>query len=180
MTRARSAKAQGRHKVSPVEYARFISGIELTTLWLQSAEMRNEHGPEQPDHVTVDLHKDGRWDPQPGGFRAFHHWRVRVESTKSILARLDVTFGLDFTAETPLTGDLFEVFCEHNLPVNTWPYLREFVSASLARMGWSPLTLPTLKRGVPPQEEQLGDGSENGAAAVPPKRTRSKRLTPDA
>jgi hypothetical protein len=49
-----------------------------------------------------------------------------------------------------MTERIFAVFQTANLPVNIWPYLRELVASITGRMGWLPITLPTLKRGVPP------------------------------
>ena len=37
-------------------------------------------------------------------------------------------------------------FCEKNVPVNVWPYIREIVSSSTVRMGLSPLVIPAFKR----------------------------------
>ena len=90
------------------------------------------------------------WEARPGGFRGFDRAHVLLEAAGVAYAELEVTFGLDFASEEPLTEDLFAVFGEVNLPVNTWPYLREFISTTMGRMGWRPFTLPALKRGTPP------------------------------
>ncbi|MHB8576340.1 MAG: hypothetical protein ACYDCQ_13525 [Dehalococcoidia bacterium] len=71
-----------------------------------------------------------------------------MESVERPLAEINAVFALDFTSPLPMTNTIFPIFSENNLPVNTWPYLREFVSTTLGRMNWTPFTLPALKRGV--------------------------------
>jgi preprotein translocase subunit SecB len=46
-----------------------------------------------------------------------------------------------------MTKDYFGVFVQVNLPVNTWPYFREFVHSTVSRMGLPPVVLPLVKRG---------------------------------
>ena len=59
-----------------------------------------------------------------------------------------------------MSEELFTVFQEVNLPVNTWPYLRSFLADGLGRMGWPPMTLPAFKTGIQSpsvmQERPLG------------------------
>src|SRR3712207_6224097 len=80
-------------------------------------------------------------------FRVLQSYGLSVLADEP-LAEIEVTFGLRFRSKQPMTEVFFEVFEEVNLPVNTWPYLREFVSSTLGRMGWQPITLPALKRGT--------------------------------
>jgi hypothetical protein len=134
--------------ISPQEYAQFIGQIELSTIWLHDVRVANYHGPQTPDQATFHFASEARWELRPTGFRVFHQYKVLVEATEDQLAEMDVTFGLDFTSQEPMTDQIFAIFEDVNLPVNTWPFLREFVSTTLGRMGWVSFTLPTFKRGV--------------------------------
>ena len=136
------------HAVSPAAYAAFLRQIELAAIWLQEARISNRRGPEPPERATVRLDSHATWTPYSEGFRILHHYDIRIEDSDSLLAEIEVTFGLQFTSEAELTDELFSVFREVNLPVNTWPYLREFLATTAGRMNWVPFVLPTLKLGT--------------------------------
>lgn len=135
----------------PDAYADFIGQIHLQAVWLVSAKIENRAGPETPEHVTIRVEDAARWEPTENGFRAFMDYRIRLLGGTKVLASFAVTYAVDFASRQPLTEQFFRPFSEVNLPVNTWPYLREFVSTSLGRMNWTPFTLPALKRGLRPQ-----------------------------
>jgi hypothetical protein len=150
--RTRSTKKEAAKSappgISPEDYAAFIGQIELRSIWLQAARVENYHGPHTPEQAIFRLDSHARWELQSTGFRVLHTHKVDVEATDAQLAILEVTFGLDFDSRAPMSDAIFAIFEEVNLPVNTWPFLREFVSTTVGRMGWLPFTLPALKQGV--------------------------------
>jgi hypothetical protein len=54
-------------------------------------------------------------------------------------------FEVKYSASERMTDPLFAVFSRRNLPLNTWPYFREFVHAALARTGWPVFVLPVYR-----------------------------------
>ncbi|MBL0171693.1 MAG: hypothetical protein IPP90_13395 [Gemmatimonadaceae bacterium] len=44
-----------------------------------------------------------------------------------------------------MTDAIFAEFERVNLPLNTWPYFREFLQSTLVRAGWPPFVLPAFK-----------------------------------
>lgn len=152
MPRTPSKTRQVSPEVSPGitrdSYAAFIGQIDLTHIWLRAARVVNHHGPQTPKQGIFNFSSHADWEPRPGGFRAFDHSSVRIESADTVHAEIDVTFALDFDSEEPMTPEIFALFGEVNLPVNTWPYLREFIATTMGRMGWTPFTIPALKRGT--------------------------------
>lgn len=130
-------------------YAAFISQIELLSIWLKSASVENFHGPALPEDLSITVDGVNEWEQRPDGFRAFQHYRIRLsKQDDALLAEIKTTFGADYSSEFPMTDELFATFGDVNLPLNTWPYLREYASATVSRLGWSPITLPTLKAGT--------------------------------
>jgi len=74
---------------------------------------------------------------------------VRIKNPdQSLLAEIDVTFGLRFTSKEPMSDEIFAIFRDTNVPVNIWPYLREYLASTAGRMNWTVLTLPVLKVAV--------------------------------
>ncbi len=143
-----NTEAESRPSVTADQYAAFIRQIELAALWLHDAHIQNHAGPDTPERAVIAIASDAEWADQGDGFRVLHHYHVSLMATDTALAGIDVTFGLRFTSASPMTDAIFGHFEEVNLPVNTWPYLREFVATTLGRMNWLPFTLPALKRGA--------------------------------
>ncbi len=131
------------------EYAAFVGQIELQNIWLKAASVMNHVGPASPDQLDIRIESSAEWEEQPRGFRAIHAYQFRATTDGAVLD-IDATFVMDFDSAQPMTNDIFVLFAEINLPVNSWPFLREYVSASVGRMGWMPITLPALKRGTLP------------------------------
>jgi len=138
-------------QVAPAEYAKFIDQIELVDIWLRSATITNDQGPDSPSDASLALRNHAEYELSDGDFEGFdvaQTYEARFEKGERLLASVDVTFGLRFRSKQPMTDTIFRLFNEVNLPVNTWPYFREFLSATLGRMGWMPFTLPAIKRGT--------------------------------
>lgn len=167
---SRGAPEVARPEISVAEYASFIGQIELEAIWLKEARLTNHHGPRPPLGARLTVTDDATWESLPKGFRAYHRYTVGILSDQAPLAEMEVAFGLDFSSSEPMSDRIFAVFREANLPVNTWPYLREFVGTMAARMGWLAITLPTLKRGV-----DGGDESPTGPRARSPRPARQLR-----
>jgi hypothetical protein len=148
MTSRRSSKRDDATAFDPQEYAEFINQIELLGIWLDSAEIDNVRGPIMPDRVDISIMSSGEWKTIDTGFIAVHRHDVTLAVGDESAAEFVVSFGLEFSSSMPMTDDLFEVFEDVNLPINTWPYLREFLGSSLGRMGWVAFTLPSLKVGT--------------------------------
>ncbi len=122
--------------ISPEAYAVFIAQIELHHVWLIATRVENQVGPEGPrDAVDVRITSEPHWLDRDGGFDATQRYEVQFVTGDASVARVDVTFGVRFTSGQPMTEDIFHVFHAVNLPLNTWPYLREFVSTTTGRMG---------------------------------------------
>ena len=68
------------------------------------------------------------------------------EKTDDNVLKISVAFCLTYTTqEASFDNDFFEVFKKLVLPVNSWPYFREFVQSMTQRMNIPPLTLPLIK-----------------------------------
>lgn len=138
-------------------YASFIQGLELQNIWLTEASIENHVGPGTPLPVDVDIESRATYRQEEQGDHheliAFQDFRLTYRHEEAELGVLRVGFGLSYTLNVPIDADLWQVFRERNLPVNAWPFLREYVSNTLGRMGWTPYLLPALKVGVPWEEQ---------------------------
>lgn len=129
-------------------YAKFIGQIELRNVWIREAEMENLLGSISPDQAAFSLKDEASYESTSVGFTAFHTYTMIAEEGGDVACNLRVTFALDFSSSVPITDNYFDLFKRANLPVNTWPFLREFAFTTFGRFGWAPITLPTLKVGT--------------------------------
>lgn len=133
---------------SPEDYATFVGQVELTGIWLRSLKVDNLHGAETLDRASIQVDDDASWEATDEGFRALQCYRLRFQSPDTLLAEIEAVFGLDFASSEAMSEPVFSIFRDINLPVNSWPYLRELVATTMGRMGWVATTLPTLKVGT--------------------------------
>jgi hypothetical protein len=136
-------------KVDPQTYNNFVRGLDPRDLRLVSAQVEAPSkylGGELTGKVDVGL---ATYIPQEGGFAARHTlvFEGRCSDSEDVCVTLKVVFEIGYRSETEISDDLFTVFQRVNLPVNTWPYFREFVQSSLARAGWPTTVLPAFHLG---------------------------------
>jgi hypothetical protein len=168
---------------TPEEYSTFIGQIELRNLWMHAGSAHNELGPLTPERVYLEVEDQPSYEPSAAGFICTHAYLVRANSEGHEAFRITLELKVQFDSAAPMTDRIFKVFATANLPLNTWPYLREFVASSVARMGWQALTLPALKRGVRTPSANPG-ATETSETTPSPKRKRRRKRTvsphPDA
>lgn len=132
--------------VAPVDdYVSFIQQIELEQIWLRSSRVTNSTGGKAPAGAEVKISDSATWKESETGFQAFQKYVVEFMDGKKRLAKVDVELVADYASAAPMSDDLFTVFEENNLPLNTWPYFREYLANVVYRMHWIPFTLPTRK-----------------------------------
>lgn len=130
-------------------YDAFIAGLNVEGVRIASAEIDapNAFDPGVPEPLQADISTSNDYTAGEGRFtarsRLIFHGRHPEEEQPRIVVR--VTVEVAYTIATPITPDLFDTFAERNLPLNAWPYLREFLQSALARAGWPVYTLPAFK-----------------------------------
>lgn len=67
-----------------------------------------------------------------------------LKGGEEAVVRVRATYALRYRTKMPITEELIPPFSELSLSVQTWPFFREFVQSSLARMNWPQLSLPIL------------------------------------
>lgn len=165
-------------RIDPAAYAEFIRQIELEDIWLKAASIENLHGPSLPEPGPVKIVEgESSWEPTPRGFYAYRNYKLKLSDERGReVANFDVTFGAEYKSDQPMTDDIFGVFSDINLPINLWPFFREFIYSAVGRMGWFPITLPAVKVGTPRLPSQP-EQEPKVATPEPTKRPR-KRSSP--
>jgi hypothetical protein len=85
----------------------------------------------------------------------FHFEAFGESKTKEPVIAIDASFVLTYRINNfqGLTQKGFEQFANLNGIYNAWPYWREFVQNTIARMGLSHLSIPVFRIVEPPKEK---------------------------
>ena len=156
--------------IDPAVYSAFIQQMDIVALWLVEAHTVNQHGATTPEQVYLNIGSSARWEKAGEGFRIFHNYKVEIRREPTteapLFGSIDVTFGMQCTSQQQLTEDIFAIYRDTNLTLNTWPFLRSYLHDALGRMNWVPFTLPAMKVGVSVR------GATNEQKAEQPRRKR--------
>jgi preprotein translocase subunit SecB len=133
--------------IAPEEYSEILKGIQLVNislLKLNSSIDKKNFG----DKLTIDIKVEMSYEKIAGGFFSIAAYKIIAKSKNDEIAlEFDITYRADFTSVKEVTDSFFEVYKNVSLPLNTWPFVRELVNSTTARMNIPPLTLPLFKVG---------------------------------
>lgn len=130
------------------EYNDFIRQIEITDIRLISAKVDNYGYDILPQANKISYSSTAWYDNREDFIDVYDKYNVAVRDTENRkrVAKLTVTFCVTYISKIQMDEDIFDIFIDRNLPLNTWPYFREFTHDTFNRMGWSGIIAPTFKR----------------------------------
>lgn len=137
-------------KIDPKDYAQIIKGIELDEVYLEScsATLAREKMLRQKQ-LVAEVKDTASYVQNDNRVKVTQKYNLRIidpEKEKEFPLKMSCVFSLTFSTQIPFTKEFFDVFGRLNLPLNSWPYFREFVQNMTQRMNIPPLTLPFVKR----------------------------------
>ncbi len=145
--------------------SRAISKLEINNVFLTGADIKlfRHPGVIKPEHTSIDVTEETKWSLSPSGDILICHVRrtltgtlveaaeengtsVEGEEKKALL--FDVLYAVQYVVTDPdrtIDEHTFEVFCKTNAVYNSYPYYREYVQSTCARMGIPPIVMSFLK-----------------------------------
>ena len=131
--------------LSTKSYNEFVSQIQITKLHIVSAQFKMLDYSYFPSSAEVKWRKGASYEQTEEQFNVSHRYNVTIwdKKAKGAKAKISVTFRVVYSSKIPISDELFEIFKGRNLPLNTWPYFREFVHNAIIRMGWPSFIAPT-------------------------------------
>jgi hypothetical protein len=155
----KTSTAAGARSISALDYNAFIAGLELVQIRLAAAHIDAPNPPERRPVAPVLNVDDATYRNGDDHFvvRQTLAFTGTYEGEDEPALRVRVTFEVRYTADERMTDPLFSEFRSRNLPVNTWPYLREYLQSTLGRTGWPVLTLPAYKTAPSTTAAELDD-----------------------
>ena len=162
-----------------VDLSRIVSVIEIESVRLCKAHCRSAvHPSETADAINVKTSCEAAVVKEPG-----EDGSLRIETTFAMEARsasdeeklqaeIRGTFELSYKIpdDESFSSEELDAFGQVNAVFNAWPYWRELVQASLARMSMPPLMVPVFR--LP--RNRTDDGAEQDEG-----RERRKGRAPD-
>lgn len=139
-----------KYRMEPKEYIQILDQIEFKEIFLEScsAEIKREKF-EKPKSIKLGINDKASYEElNEEHLKIIHKYYLTGKSseTKDVVFKIRASFCLIFQIETKINDDFFEVFRELSLPLNSWPYFREFTQNVTQRMNIPPLTLPFIRR----------------------------------
>jgi hypothetical protein len=126
-------------------YNDFVTQIKIIELRIVSAQINMLDYSYFPSSAEVKWRMRVSYENAEEQFNVYHRYNVTIwdKETKEAKAKISVTFRVVYSSKIPISDDLFEIFKTRNLPLNTWPYFREFIHNAILRMGWPSFIAPT-------------------------------------
>lgn len=141
---------------SPEEYGTFVKGLELTRIRMVQSHVDAPYPVSDASAVSIELEKgtEFRLHEEISSFEALSQFDFifEEEGVDDPVGTISVTYS--FLYESDMVGgdvDLepyFDIFADVSLPVNVWPFVREFVHNATSRADWPKLDLPLVKPGL--------------------------------
>ncbi len=142
-------KKKQEYKIEPSEYRSMLKAMQLEGIWLEecSAKLRKDRAADK-SQVEVSVTDKLSYEILSENLLNIVHSFELVATPgdkKEYVLKILSTFKLRYRSEVSLSEDFVEIFKNRNVPVNTWPYFREFIQNMTQRMNLPALTLPLLK-----------------------------------
>ncbi|MCK4226107.1 protein-export chaperone SecB [candidate division WOR-3 bacterium] len=136
----------GKEKVSQDIYEKFIKGLSLRKIKIVYSEAKVDESFSPPAKVEIE-EKKGYKLSEEGEFIVTHAYKLKgiKKDKKKVGFQISVTYKLTYKSKTHITDEIFDLFSKTSLPLQTWPYFRQFVHEMSGRMGLPALTLDLLK-----------------------------------
>ncbi len=147
------ARAKKKVALTAEEYNEFITGLEITQVYLLTSNTERFGFPDTDKKLIFDIPDTSgelvRFDNNSGFLARLPHTidllEVGSDNSTERFASISVTFEVHYRTKKPITDEIFEIFRVLNLGMNLWPYVREFVQSTTLKMGLPGLVLPAAK-----------------------------------
>ncbi len=135
-------------KLKPEEYQELLSATELENISLINwhVQLLCKEFPQCGQVLKIGVKSENSIISDEKA--TIHHTYtldVKGEKNGTKTLKITATYLLEFSSSKRLSNDFFEVYNNVSLHTTIWPFFRELVSNSTARLNIPPLTIPLLK-----------------------------------
>lgn len=131
-------------------YVDFVSSLRIRNVRLTNSSCESLARTVKPSDTKVDVDYKSRYvvlDDSTGDFEVLAVLRLDFSDIQSGETRghIEVGLAVHYSSDVAITEQIFNEFDNSSVPVNVWPYMREYVHQTLLRMGWPPFILPPYR-----------------------------------
>lgn len=144
-TKPRDEIESAKELLDPQRYADFLKCLELANIFLKDAKltvfrhlMEGENSYSFQENASLQQHTDD-------GAVVEVTYSLTAKSGRRKLAVIKAKYYAIFTMSEKIPAEFFTLYNEYSLPLQTYPYFREYVNGAFSRMGLPSLTLPLRK-----------------------------------
>ena len=140
---------KSKHKIQPKACKEALKGVNLEDLYLiESKNIQKRENIKEQKNIEITINDRATYEKTDEGALVTHKYFLTAKDpeAKDFAFKISASYRLVYTSEVPFTNDFFEIFTGLNLPLNAWPFFREFVQNTTQRMNVRPLTLPLVMR----------------------------------
>ena len=133
--------------IEPKVYRKTLVGLQLKSLSIIKGKFSSNRENFIPNS-EVDIRDTAQFKIESKNtIKIVHNYKLKIENSKNTknILQIDLSFNLVFSSKETFTKEFFDIYKENSLPINSWPYFREFVGNIIQRMNFPPLTLPLFK-----------------------------------
>ncbi len=135
--------------VNHEDYGKFINKLVLNELKLISINSLVEDKFMPPANLKInDDSKYENLETKQIKITMHYHLEAVKPDTDKPGLMIDLTYVLLYSSEIPMTDDIFKIYKQSSLRVQTWPYFRQLVHQLTLDMHLPPLVLDTIKSPV--------------------------------
>lgn len=129
-------------------YQKFLESLRLKEIYLKSASINYLEEVDFEKPVLVSTKASARLELLSNkDFKVYQRYNLEAKSKEDekTYVKISCVFVVLYNFEVRPDAKIFDVFKNSTLRLNTWPYFREFVHNTIARMNLPPMIAPLLK-----------------------------------
>jgi hypothetical protein len=136
------------YKLTPEEYRKILDGIDIVTISLIESSAKIDLNEALDPKKEIKINDSMEHDVLNNFINIYKTYSLKANSnnTKKSFLIIKAKFKVVLSSKNEVNEEFIKIYSDISLDLNTWPYFREFVNNTSARMGILPLTLPLLKR----------------------------------
>ncbi|MHB8580960.1 MAG: hypothetical protein ACYDA4_14045 [Ignavibacteriaceae bacterium] len=140
-------KQQSAGEISPVQYRELLSKTQLVEIYIIGFSSRIDKD-KLPlgDNLSINITDNYNFTFQKDIAKALATFELNVPTTDSNepILLIKVEYEVLMEIKENLPSEFWNIYKSVTLPIQIWPYFREFVQNTTSRMNIPPLTLPIL------------------------------------
>jgi len=135
-----------KYKLSPKEYSAILNKLDIGEIHLVKNSAKVDRA-KLGEKNKISINDKAKFEQTSKDIATIHHtYKLLATNNGDEFLKIEATFCVILRDASEASKDFFEIYKDMSLPMTTWPFFREFVNNTTARMGIQPLTIPLIKR----------------------------------